>query len=170
VIKLSKEEVEVEITYQGINKKIKGNVNLVLREIIKFFSEIIPSLEIITKLSLTVDLEELLKICQEILAITEEGIVILVPIEKLTDRDLILLYLAKSRIAYYLGRSDRDTMFISDLLSETKRSAGTIAGRLSELTYEGIVDRVGKGEYRITTLGLDHFKKEVLYKLKNEVK
>jgi hypothetical protein len=163
---MSEEELEVYIKYLGFEKTIRGDVNQVLREIIKFFSKILPSFELTSKLTLTVDLEELLKTCEGLVAITEEGVVATAPVDKLPDRDLILLYLVIARLAHSIGRSERDTMFISDILSTTKRSPGTIAGRLSELTTEGLVERVGKGEYRITTLGLDHFIRNLAPKLK----
>lgn len=165
---MSQEELEVYIKYLGLEKTIRGNANQVLRELIKFFSEILPGFELTSKLTLTVDLEEFLKACEGVIAITEEGVVATAPTEKLPDKDLILLHLAMARLAYNIGIAQRDTMFISDILSTTKRSPGTIAGRLSELTSEGLVDRVGKGEYRITTLGLDHFIKNITLKLKEE--
>ncbi|MBS7644820.1 MAG: hypothetical protein QW569_07040 [Candidatus Bathyarchaeia archaeon] len=163
---MSQEELEVHIKYLGLEKTIRGDVDLVLREIIKFFSKVLPAFELISKLTLTVDLEELLETCKGLIAITDEGVVATAPTEKLPDKDLILLYLVMARLAHRIGRSERDTMFISDILSTTKRSPGTIAGRLSELASEGLVDRVGKGEYRITTLGLDHFVRNVASKLK----
>ncbi|MEM2122392.1 MAG: hypothetical protein QXE79_02020 [Candidatus Bathyarchaeia archaeon] len=163
---MSQEELEVHIKYLGLEKAIRGDVNQVLREIIRFFSEALPGFELTSKLTLTVDLEELLNACEGLIAITEEGVVAIAPTEKLPDKDLILLYLVIVRVAHSVGRSERDTMFISDILSSTKRSPGTIAGRLSELTSEGLVERVGKGEYKITTLGLDYFIKNVASKLK----
>lgn len=163
---MSQEELEVHVKYLGLEKTIRGNANQVLRELIKFFSEVLPAFKLTSKLTLTVNLEELLKACEGIIAITDEGVVVTAPTEKLPDKDLILLHLAMARLAYDIGRSERDTMFISDILSTTRRSPGTIAGRLSELTSEGLVNRVGKGEYKITTLGLDHFIKSIILKLK----
>ncbi|MEM2922027.1 MAG: hypothetical protein QXF26_06900, partial [Candidatus Bathyarchaeia archaeon] len=64
------------------------------------------------------------------------------------------------------NRYDRESMVIGDILANTRKSAGTIAGRLSEMVGEGLVERIGKGEYRITTYGLDRFLKEVLPQLK----
>jgi hypothetical protein len=160
----------VSIKYMGIEKSIKGDTNLVIRELFKFFSDIFPSFELIRKLTLSIDLEQLLKACQKIFAITEEGLITIAQTEKLSDKELLLLHLARSKLGYHLGKSDRDSIFISDLLTATKRAPGTIAGRLSELTSESFVDRVGKGEYKITTFGLDHFKNEILPKLRKEVK
>jgi len=54
----------------------------------------------------------------------------------------------------------------ADLIVATKKSAGTVAGRLSELCGESLAERKGKGEYRVTTLGMHLFREQVLPKLK----
>ena len=64
------------------------------------------------------------------------------------------------------GKSEGDTVQASSLIAATKRSGGTVAGRLSELCAESLAERKGKGEYRITTLGLSIFQEQVLPKLK----
>jgi hypothetical protein len=98
--------------------------------------------------------------------VTPEGIVVTVPTEGLADRELMLLHLAKARIAQMLGKSERDFVQSSDLIASTRRTSGTVAGRLSELCAEGLAERKGKGEYRATTLGLHVFREQILSKLK----
>ena len=97
---------------------------------------------------------------------TPEGVVVTVPVDKLADRELLLLHLAKVRVAYLLGKSESDLVQSAELVASTKKSAGTVAGRLSELCGESLAERKGKGEYRATTLGLHVFQEQVLPKLK----
>jgi len=118
-----------------------------------------------SRLTLSVDANELAKACEGVLAVTPEGVVTF-PVENLADRELILLHLAKARIAHILGKSDKDFVQSSDLIVATKRTAGTVAGRLSELCTESLAERKGKGEYRATTLGLHVFQEQVIPKLK----
>jgi predicted transcriptional regulator of viral defense system len=54
------------------------------------------------------------------------------------------------------------------MLPVTGGRTGTVAARLSELSNLGWVERVGRGEYRITTLGVQSFLDEVLPKIKPE--
>jgi len=61
-------------------------------------------------------------------------------------------------------------LLIGDLIGATKRSAGTVAGRLSEMCSEGLVDRIGKGEYKATTYGLDYFMKNIIPSIKLKTK
>ena len=158
--------LDVTIKYGSLEKKITGQPELVIKEVFTFLTKIIPTLELASHLALSVDLNELAQACQGVLAVTPEGVVVTVPVESLADRELILLHLAKARIAQMLGKSDKDYVQSADLISATKRTSGTVAGRLSELCGENLAERKGKGEYRATTLGLHIFREQILPKLK----
>jgi len=161
--------LEVTIKYGTLEKKITGPPDQVAQEVLSFLNKAIPQLELASHLSLSVDINELAKACEGILAVTPEGVVVTAPIDQLADRELLLLHLAKARIAQMLGKSDKDLVQSADLIAATKKSAGTVAGRLSELCGESLAERKGKGEYRVTTLGLHLFREQVLPKLKSNV-
>jgi hypothetical protein len=158
--------LEVIIRYGTVEKKITGPPELVTKEVFTFLTKAIPQLELASHLALSVDLNDLAQACDGILAVTPEGVVVTVPIDSLADRELILLHLAKARIAQMLGKSDKDFVQSTDLIAATKRTSGTVAGRLSELCGESLAERKGKGEYRATTLGLHVFREQILPKLK----
>jgi len=160
------EPLEVTIKYGSLEKKITGPPNLVAQEVFAFLTKAIPQLELASHLALSVDVTQLADACQGVLAVTPEGVVVTVPIESLADRELILLYLAKARIAQILGKTEKETVQSADLIAATKRTSGTVAGRLSELCTENLAERKGKGEYRATTLGLHIFREQILPKLK----
>ena len=154
------------IRYGALEKKITGAPDQVAKEAYAFLMTTIPQLELASRLALSVDLRKLAEACEGVLAVTQEGVVVTVPVDNLADRELILLHLAKARIAQVLGRSEKDFVQSSELITCTKRTSGTVAGRLSELCAEGLAERIGKGEYRATTLGLHVFREQVLPKLK----
>lgn len=158
--------LDVIIRYGTVEKKITGPPEVVAKEVFTFLTKAIPQLELASHLALSVDLNELAQACDGILAVTPEGVVVTVPIDSLADRELILLHLAKARIAQMLGKSDKDFVQSADLIAATKRTSGTVAGRLSELCGESLAERKGKGEYRATTLGLHVFREQILPKLK----
>jgi hypothetical protein len=160
--------LEVTIKYGTLEKKITGPPEQVAKEVFAFLMNAIPELELASHLALSVDLSDLAKACEGVLAVTPEGVVITVPVDNLADRELILLHLAKARIAQMLGRSDKDFIQSADLIASSKKTAGTVAGRLSELCAESLAERKGKGEYRATTLGLHLFRTQVLPKLKEK--
>ena len=158
--------LEVTIKYGTLEKKITGPPEQVTKEVFIFLTKAIPELELASHLALSVDLNELAKACEGILAVTPEGVVVTVPVDSLADRELILLHLAKARITQMLGKSEKDFVQSADLIAATKRTAGTVAGRLSELCGESLAERKGKGEYKVTTLGLHVFREQIIPKLK----
>ncbi|MEM3507194.1 MAG: hypothetical protein QW589_08835 [Candidatus Bathyarchaeia archaeon] len=164
---MSKEVIEVKIKYKDVEKTIIGNAEQVIRELLSFFSKIIPQIELLSQIALTVDMNEFLLACKGIFAITPEGTVITARTDNLTDRENIMLHLVKAKFGFLTKMNEKDSVVIGDLINATKSSAGTVAGRLSEMCSEGLVERIGKGEYRITTYGLDFFIKNVVSKIKS---
>ncbi len=160
--------LEVTIKYGTLEKKIAGPPDQVAKETYAFLLKVIPELDLASQLALSVDVKELARACEGVVAVTPEGLVITVPVDSLADRELVLLHLAKARIAQILGKSDNDLIQSSELIAATKKTAGTVAGRLSELCGESLAERKGKGEYRVTTLGLHVFREQVLPKLKSK--
>ena len=158
--------LEVTIKYGTFEKKIVGSPEQVAKEVYAFLLKVIPELDLASQLALSVDVNELAQACQGVLAVTPEGVVITVPTQNLADRELVLVHLAKARIAQMLGKSDKDLVQSAELIAATKKTAGTVAGRLSELCGESLAERKGKGEYRVTTLGLHVFREQILPKLK----
>jgi hypothetical protein len=158
--------LEIILRYGSLEKKISGPPEQVAQDVLSFLNTVIPELELASRLSLSVDIGTLAKACEGVLAVTPEGVVVTVPVEMLADRELLLLHLAKASVARLLGRSENDLVQSADLIAATKKSAGTVAGRLSELCGESLAERKGKGEYRATTLGLHLFQEQVLPKLK----
>ncbi len=158
--------LEVTIKYGTLEKKIVGPADEVAKETYSFLLKVVPELDLASQLTLSIDVRELAKACEGIIAATPEGLVVTVPVDSLADRELVLLHLAKARITQMLGKSDKDLVQSSELIAATKKTAGTVAGRLSELCGESLAERKGKGEYRVTTLGLHVFREQVLPKLK----
>jgi hypothetical protein len=158
--------LEITIRYGTLEKKIVGPPNQVAQEVQSFLLKNIPELDLASQLTLSVDAKDLAQACKDVLAVTPEGVVITTPVEMLADRELVLLHLAKARIAQVFGKSEEDLVQSAELVASTKKTAGTVAGRLSELCGENLAERKGKGEYRATTLGLHVFREQILPKLK----
>jgi hypothetical protein len=166
---LSKEEsdLEVVVKYKGIETKFTGKPDQVIRTMLNYVRQVLPGYEIVSGLTLTVDLENLLKEIKGLIAFTPEGIVVTVSKDKLGgERDIILLHLVKSYVGYKTGRIEKDSLTMAEILVLTGGKSGTVGARLSELTSLGWVERVGRAEYRITTFGTKAFLDEIVPKLK----
>lgn len=164
---VSTRTVEVTVRFGDTEKTITGNADEVIRELLQFFSKIYPQLELISRVSLSVDLDDFLKASEGIIALTPEGMAITTDTSLLKDRELIMLHLAKTKVGHMLGKLEKDSLHLSDLIVAAKSKTGTVAGRLSEMCSEGIVERLAKGEYRATTSGLHNFAKNIVPRLKS---
>ncbi|MCX8170483.1 MAG: hypothetical protein N3E47_00725 [Candidatus Bathyarchaeota archaeon] len=170
---MGSEEVNLELTikYKDVEARFSGKPDEVIRAFFGFMCRVLPTYDLASQLTLTVDLENLLASVKNIIAFTPEGPVVAVPREKLGgDRNMIMLNLIRAYIGYKTGRLERDSLSTSEIMAFTGGKSGTVAARLSELTDMGLVERVGRGEYRVTTLGVKYFLDEVLPKIKLEEK
>ena len=166
---MSKEEsnLEVVIKYKDSETKFTGNPESVIQALLKYVSQVLPGYGLISGLTLTVDMEDLLKNIKGLIAFTPEGIVVTISRDKLGgERDIILIHLVKSYVGCRTGRIGKDSLTMGEMLALTGGKSGTVGARLSELTSLGWVERVGRGEYRITTLGVKAFLDEIVPKLK----
>jgi hypothetical protein len=161
--------LELHVKYKDLEVKFTGTPDDVIRSFLKYVRQVLPGYELISGLTLTADLEDMLKRVKGLIAFTPEGIVVTAPREKLGgEREVILLHLVKAYVGYKTGRLEKDSLMTSEIMSLTGGKSGSVAARLSELTSLGWVERVGRGEYRMTTLGVKAFLDEVLPKIKPE--
>jgi DNA-binding transcriptional ArsR family regulator len=157
--------VELTLRHNGVENKIIGSPDGVVRELLAYFSKVYPSLEITSKLVLSVDNSEFLQSCTGALAASPEGLAILRETSQLKDKELMLLHLSGSKLMHLLSRKETDTVSLDELTRATGKTTGTVAGRLSELTNEQLVERVRKGSYRLTTMGARTVVKTIMPKL-----
>ena len=145
--------IEVVLKHSGVESRIIGSPDAVIRELLSYFSRVYPSVELVSKLVLSVDSVEFFQSCTGILSVSPEGLVVLRDLKDLKDKELMMIHLAGSRLQHQMGKKESDTLSLDEITKTTGRSTGTVAGRLSELCNEQLVERVGKGSYRLTTMG-----------------
>ncbi|KPV65578.1 MAG: hypothetical protein AOA65_0009 [Candidatus Bathyarchaeota archaeon BA1] len=159
--------MELSVKYRDMEVKFSGDRDEVIRSFFDFLSKIFPAFELMSSLTLTIDLEDLLKRAAEFMVFTPEGSVLKVPKEQLREREAIIAHLVKTYIGYRTGKLVKDSLSIADILTLTGGKPGTVAARLSEMADLGWVERVGRGEYRVTTLGVKSFIDEILPEIKS---
>ncbi|MFQ6064980.1 MAG: hypothetical protein ACE5L6_05840 [Candidatus Bathyarchaeia archaeon] len=159
-------KLKVTIKYGSLESACEGSADEVLKFVFNFIKDVYPNYEIVSGLTLTVDLERLLRRLKGVMAFLPKGRpVILKTTNQLTDSDLILTYLVAAYAGNQIGMAEDDNLSMADLLDKTGKSAGTVAGRLSELVSGLYVERVGRGKYRVTAYGVKEFIESILPKL-----
>lgn len=162
------EKISVNIKFKDVEQKFEGNANDVWYLINKFFSETIPTLKIVQKLLVTIDLQKLIEDCEDIVAITPEGTAILVAKELLTDNEAIMLHLLACYVGHRIGVLKTDFISKGSLQASLGKNAKIVSTRLGELCRKGYVIKMN-GTYKISTMGVKTLQSGLLRKLKQKI-
>ena len=161
------EKVSVHVKFGDVEQTYVGNVNDVWFLVNKFFSENIPSFEILSRVMLTVDLQQLVEDCKEVVTITPEGIAVLVSKERLTDNEALMLHLLAGYVGQKLGVLETASLTKEALQDSLGKNAKIISTRIGELCRKGYVVKMN-GDYKISTIGVKTLQNELLPKLKTK--
>jgi hypothetical protein len=152
-----------------MEETFSGDVNSVWVSVNRFFSQMIPLFGVVRDVVLTADLNEVIEVSKGLVAVGEEGPVVLVSKEKLTDSESLLLMLLAAWIGGRLGVLDRVWMSREELrgwLGKSRKITGT---RLGELCREGLAVKAEDGDYRLSTFGVKRLVEELLFQIKGKV-
>jgi hypothetical protein len=159
-------KVEVHIKYKDIEKTFSATPEETWLLLSRFFNDFLPSFEIANKLRLSVDLQQLTKDCEGLIAFSAEGPNLLMPNSKLTDNETLSLWLLASYLGHKLGMMDSDTLSKEELQAKLGKSGKITSTRLGELVKSDLVMKMADEKFRITTFGVVQMQKEALPKIK----
>jgi hypothetical protein len=160
------DEIKVQIRYKDVEEKFSGRVDDVWIAINRFFSEFIPAFKISQGLVLTVNLQKLIRDCENIIAFTQEGPHLLVSRDKLTDNETLALQLLAGHVGYKLGMLESDSISKEELQARLGKTAKITSTRLGELVKSEMVTKTSDGKYGITTFGIVQMQNDFLPRIK----
>jgi len=163
--KVEGEVIRISAQIKGEQFNFEGKADEAISAFLKFIGNVYPSYELVSKIILTIDEEKLLRDFGGIIAVASEGPVLLK--RDIATDQAIGSCLIGAHIGCKIGKLSKDTLSSDELTKFVGKSSGTVANELTSMTKQGLVDRVGRGEYKITTTGLIHYSNEVL-KLKEK--
>jgi hypothetical protein len=138
-----------------------GDVNDVWVSVNKFFGETIPTFDLARKITLTVDLSELVEDFKDVITIAPEGPELLIPKDKLTDSEVLQFYLLAACIGFRLGKRATEAMTKEELQTKLGKSMKITATRLGELVKQGTVVKTEEGTFKIATIGIKKLQEEL---------
>lgn len=156
------EEITVQVKYKDVEKTFAGPVHDVWVSINKFFGEFIPTFKMSKKMILTVDLQDIIKACDNVIAFSEEGLHVLVSRNKLTDNETLALQLLAAYIGHKLGVIESDAVSKEELQAKLGKTSKITSTRLGELVKREIVTKTNDGKYKISTFGIVQMRKDFL--------
>lgn len=163
------EKICVQIKYKDVEKQFSAEPQEVWLLLNQFFKDFIPSFEIAQKLWLNIDVTQLAKELNGIVAFSGDGVSLLAPKNKLTDNDALLVWLAAYFLGHKLGLVNSDSLSKDELQFKLGKNGKITSTRLGELVKNDFVAKTGDEKFRITTFGVVQVQKEVLAKIKSKM-
>ncbi len=164
------EKIQIQIKYRDVSQEFSAEPQQAWLLLNQFFKEFIPSFEIAKKLWLNVDLHQLAKDLEGIVAFSGDGASLSVPKNKLTDNDSLSVWLTAQYLGRELGLLVRDALSKNELQMRLGKSSKIVGTRLGELVKNGVLAKTPDDKFRITTHGILQTQKEVLPKIKAKIK
>jgi len=165
-----REKIHIQIKYKDVAQEFSAEPQEAWLLVSQFFEEFIPSFEIAQRLWLTIDLQQLARDLDGIVAYSSDGASLLVPKNKLTDNEALSIWLVAQHLGHKLGMLSSDALSKNELQTKLGKSGKIVSTRLGELTKNGMVAKTADEKFRITTYGVVQTEKEVVPKIRTKIK
>jgi hypothetical protein len=132
---------------------VEGTPETVFSAFIDFFNKVYPEYEVLQDIIFTPDLITLMKELKGVIQIAPEGIVLLNP-NDISSEDAICVTLTGLYVSNKLNKSSNEALSAGELSKITGKALKTMFNQLAWMVNDGIVERVERGEYKITSTGI----------------
>ncbi|MEM2876036.1 MAG: hypothetical protein QXL67_03685 [Candidatus Bathyarchaeia archaeon] len=158
-------KLHLNIEYGELRASFEGGVEEVFEALVKFLMDTIPTFSVAQKILYTANLTELIRRMEGIALITPEGRVILED-TKIPVSNAICIGLAGAYIARKIGKAGDDSFSPIELSRIIGKATKSVRNELPNLINNGLIERVDKGKYKITSAGLWKVENEIIPALK----
>lgn len=163
------DKLQISLKYKQLEQQITAEPQEAWLLVNQFFMDFIPAFEIAQKLWLKVDLQQLSKDLVGIASFSAEGVNLLVPRNKLTDNESLMIWLSAVYLGNKLGMVNSDSLSKEELQIKLGKSSKITSTRLGELGKNSILLKTADEKFRITTFGIVQTQKEVLPRIKTKI-
>ena len=164
------EKIHIQIKYKEVAQEFSAEPQQAWLLVNQFFKEFIPSFEIARKLWLNINLLQLAKDLDGLVAFSKDGPSLLAPKNKLTDNEALSIWLAAQHLGHELGMLGSDAVSKEDLQIRLGKSGKIVSTRLGELAKNGLLTKTADDKFRITAYGVVQTQKEVVPKVRAKTK
>jgi hypothetical protein len=164
------DKVDVHLKYKELEKDFTATLQETWELLDQFFKEYLPAFEIAQKLTLSVDLQQLAKDVESIIAFSPEGANLLVPKNKLTDNEALSIWLSAQYLGNKLGLVSSESLSKEELQTKLGKTAKITSTRLGELIKNEYATKIGDDRFKITTFGVITTQKEIIPRVRAKIK
>jgi hypothetical protein len=159
-------KVSVRIKYGEVEQEFTAEPQQAWLLLAKFFGDLVPTFEVAQKLRLQVDLQQLAKDLEGIVAFSGDGANLLVPKAKITDNEALSVWLTAYFLGQKLGLVASDSLSKDELQLKLGKSGKITSTRLGELVKNEIATKTSDDRFRVTVFGVVQTQKEIIPKVR----
>lgn len=163
------EKIHIQIKYKGVEQQFSAQPQEAWLLLNQFFKDMIPSFEIAQKLVLNIDLQQLAKDLNGTVAFSADGVSLLVPKNKLTDNEALLVWLVAYYLGHELGLIAGSSLSKEELQTKLGKSGKITSTRLGELVKDGFVAKMTDDSLKITSFGVVQVQKDVIPRIRAKI-
>jgi len=145
--------VKVQIEWGDMKHTVEGDLESVMREIVQFAAKVLPNYTLASKLTFAPDYVSMVDDISEKVKLTPEGEAVLLKQDMSAENSVSLVLLA-SKVANVLGSRPTAEMSPEMISRATGKAVKTIRNTLAILAKNGLVERTGTGDYKLTIQGI----------------
>lgn len=164
------EKIQIQIKYRDISQGFSAEPQEAWLLLNQFFKEFIPSFDIARKLWLNVDLKQLARDLDGLVAFSGDGASLMAPKNKLTDNEALSIWLTAQYLGHELGVLGNDSVSKEELQTKLGKSAKIVSTRLGELVKNGVLAKTPEEKFRITAYGIAQAQKEIVPKVRAKIR
>jgi hypothetical protein len=164
------QKIQIQIKYKDVSQGFSAEPQEAWLLLNQFFKEFIPSFEIAQKLWLGIDLNQLAKDLEGLMAFSGDGASLMAPKNKLTDNEALTIWLTAQHLGHELGMLGCDALSKEELQTKLGKTSKIVSTRLGELSKNGLVTKTADDKFRITAYGIVQTQKEVAPRIRAKTK
>jgi DNA-binding transcriptional ArsR family regulator len=145
--------VKVLVELNGLRHTVEGDSEQVIKEVIQFISRVCPPFDIASRIVWSPDYANMLETISRLAKISPSGEIIITELVPSSDQAIGLILLC-AHIANKFGKRMNDEMSVEEISSASGKAIKTVRNTLVEMVKAGLVERTGRGTYKISTNGM----------------
>jgi predicted transcriptional regulator len=154
-------QIKVQIDANGMHYEAGGSVEEIMPQVIQFLSQVVPTYNLARKLIYVPDLARLTDKISDVAKMTSTGKPLLTRADLAADRAVsIVLFMA--HLLGKLGKRDNESLSVEEISDAVGKASKTIRNAIVQLQKLGLIERVERGNYCITTKGVMQLENSLL--------
>jgi predicted transcriptional regulator len=146
-------QVKIQIDVNDMHYEGNGSAEEIIPQVLQFLTQAVPAYDLARKIIYIPDLAGLADKVSEFARMTTTGQLLLTRINLPAEKAItVLLFMAQ--LASKMGKRDADSLTIEEIATGVGRALKTIRNVLVQLQKLNLIERVGRGSYRVTPKGL----------------